>query len=89
VDLRGGYTRIRHGQGTSGAVGSVFVLPAIQFTGQRSLLPIYTFNGFLYDRLVEESALFQVRQVHAGSLGFKQGLSESFSASSPLKVPTR
>ena len=80
ADLRGGYTRIRHGQGTSGAVGSVFVLPAIQFTGQRSLLPIYTFNGFLYDRLVEESALFQVRQVHAGSLGFKQGLSESFSA---------
>ncbi len=75
ADIRGAFGRVRHGgPGHGGAVGSILVLPGWRITPGSILLPIYSFEGSLYNHVVEEDILYLSRQVHAGSLGFKQAL---------------
>ncbi|MEK7475575.1 MAG: hypothetical protein AAB152_08065 [Candidatus Coatesbacteria bacterium] len=71
ADLRGAVAAVRHGKTTGGAVGSVLVLPAYRLASGDTILPIYIFDGSLYDKVVEEAIFYQMKQVHALSLGYK------------------
>jgi hypothetical protein len=76
ADLRGGWTAVDDGKGALGLVGSAMLLPAVQLPGKAGIiLPIYAFNGSLSDRVIEESILFETRQTHMVSLGYKKIIS--------------
>ncbi len=73
ADLRGAYSTVGGSDDSGGAIGSVALLPAWRFSENSTLLPMYTFEGLMYDRVVEEDVLYLTRQVHGGSLGYRHG----------------
>lgn len=76
ADLRGGWTTVKEGKGARGLSGSAMVLPALQLPGKGGvIIPIYGFNGTVSDRVVEEAILFESRQLHMASVGYKRTIS--------------
>lgn len=73
LDLRGAYSTVGSGDDNGGALGSAALLPAWRFSENSVLLPMYTFEGLMYDRVVEEDVLYLSRMVHGGSLGYRHG----------------
>jgi len=81
ADLRGAWTAVNDGKGALGLVGSAMILPAVQLPGKGGVvLPIYAFNGSVSDRVVEESILFETRQNHMISLGYKKAIAGDWDA---------
>jgi len=72
ADLGGGYFNVKQGKSSSGLVGNVFLVPAYQLTDRFNLMPAYSFEGFMFDRAVEEAVFFESRQVHTGMLGYRE-----------------
>jgi hypothetical protein len=79
ADLRGAAAAVRHGKTTGGAVGSALVLPAWRLASGDTILPIYIFDGSIYDKVVEEAVFYQMKQVHALSLGYKHRFGAAWS----------
>jgi tetratricopeptide (TPR) repeat protein len=76
-DVAGGYSKVLNGKNSAGLIGSAFVLPSYRVNDTFSLMPMYTFEGFSYDRAVEEAAFYESRQVHTGSLGIREKMGGS------------
>ena len=71
ADLGGTFTTVRRGQGARGITGSAMVLPAFKVGEKGYILPIYAFNGGVSDHMIDETVLFQTRQTHSVSLGYR------------------
>ena len=85
ADLRGGWTSVNDGKGALGLVGSAMILPAVKLPGNAGLiLPIYAFTGALSDRVIEESILFESRQTHLLSLGYKKAINTDWDVKASL-----
>jgi len=84
MDLRGGFDKLNRGPFSGAAIGTVLALPAYKVSASGILLPIYAFDGSVNDKNVEVAetggVLFVQHQVHAGSLGYKQGLGDAVDA---------
>lgn len=79
VNLSGAYATERGHRDSAGLVGNILLLPAVRVAPRTMLLPIYTFDGSLYDQVIEEDVLYLSRQVHALSLGAKQNFGQGLS----------
>jgi len=79
VNLAGAYATERGHRDSAGMVGNILVLPALRVSPTMTLLPIYTFDGSLYDQVIEEDVLYLSRQVHALSLGARQNFGQGVS----------
>lgn len=74
AELGGGYAGVNGGRTASGLLGSAFVMPSYEIGGAFAFLPAYSFDGFVYDRAVEEATFFESRQVHTAMVGFRETL---------------
>lgn len=81
ADIRGMFSRPNGGPNYGGLVGTALVLPAWRATDSGFLLPMYSFDGDGFDRVVavldpdqilDTENVFVYRQIHNLDLGWKQ-----------------
>lgn len=80
ADIRGGITKLNRGPFTGAGIGTVIAMPAYKVSDSGMVMPIYLFDGSVYNRTVDiaetDSVLFVSRQTHTASLGYRQGLTD-------------